>query len=92
MFVTDRRRIVRWIDRMGERCHRVNPHLLSSHPLAARRRGEGLRMDELLREEKRRLSSMMRRREERDDRENLWARGREMTRKRKGEGGCQVLP
>lgn len=47
------------------------PHLLSSHPLAARRRAEGLRMDELLREEKRRLSSMRRRREERDDRENL---------------------
>lgn len=52
-------------------------------------------MDELLREEKRRHSRVMRRREERDDRGNLWARGREMKRKReqRGVGGvCQVFP
>lgn len=51
-------------------------------------------MDELLREEKRRHSRMMRRREERDDRGNLWARGREMKRRRedRGLGGARCSP
>lgn len=39
VFATDRRRIVRRIDRMGERCHRVNPHLLSSQPLGSQAKG-----------------------------------------------------